>query len=164
VSDFPRVLRVASKPDANKLIWRWRTSSGALQTTDFGNPLATSDYALCIYAGDPPGLAASYAVPAGGLCDGKPCWKQRPKGFRYKNKSAEGTQLRKLILRATSGPIADIKAVGRGGTLLLPALPFPEHPVTVQLVKSDGPECWQNVFSPPFKKNVSDRFKDKSDP
>jgi len=68
------------------------------------------------------------------------------------------------VLRATTGPIADLKAVGRGGSLILPALPFPDHPVTVQLMTSDGPECWQNVFSPPFKKNDSARFKDKSDP
>jgi hypothetical protein len=163
-SDFPRVLRLASKPDGNKLVWRWRTSAGTLHSSDFGDPLTTSDYALCIYAGDPPALAAQYVALAGGLCGGRPCWKQKPKGFRYKNKSATGEQLRKLVLRATTGPIADLKAVGRGASLILPPLPFPDHPVTVQLMKSDSPECWQNVFSPPFKKNDSARFKDKSDP
>jgi hypothetical protein len=34
----------------------------------------------------------------------------------------------------------------------------------VQLLKSDGPECWQSVFSPPFKRNLPTSFKDKSDP
>ena len=162
--DFPRILRFAAKTDKNKMIWKWRTTAGAIPVADFGDPLTTSDYALCIYAGDPPSLAAEYLAPAASSCDGKPCWKKRTKGFRYKNKSATGKLLRKLVLRATTGPIADIKAVGRGGSLILPSLPFPDQPVTVQLVKSDGPECWQNVYSPPFKKNAADRFKDHSDP
>ena len=135
-----------------------------MQKADFGDPLTTSDYALCIFAGDPPTLVAEYLAPAGGVCDGKPCWKEKKKGFRYRHLGATGTQLRKLLLRATNGPISDLKAIARGSTLTLPPLPFTLDPVTVQLVKSDGPECWQAVYSPPFKKNTADRFKDKSDP
>ena len=105
-----------------------------------------------------------YVAPAGGMCDGRSCWKKGPKGFKYRDLSATGKQIRKLILRATSGPIADIKVVNRGPSLVLPPLPFEDQTVTVQLFKSDGPQCWQSVFSPPFKRNLSNSFKDKSDP
>jgi hypothetical protein len=162
--DFPRVFRLAAKPGiSNKLIWKWRTSKGGVMPADFGDPIHTSSYALCVYAnGDQ--LVTSYAAPAGGTCGGRPCWKKGPKGFKYRDLSATEIQIRKLILRATTGPIADIKVVNRGPSLVLPPLPFDNQTVTVQLIKSDGSQCWQSVFSPPFKRNLPTSFKDKSDP
>jgi hypothetical protein len=116
-----------------------------------------------VYADAPAQLVAEYRAPAGGSCGSSPCWKKLPKGFRYRNLGATGTGLRKLVLRATTGPIADLKAVGRGPTLFLPPLPLPNQTVTVQLRRSDG-GCWESLFQPPFKRNLSDSFKAKSEP
>jgi len=161
--DFAKVFRLSDKIDRNKLIWKWRTTAGGVTVSDFGDPLTTTGYTLCVYAGTPQSLVASYIAPAATQCSGRPCWKKRRTGFRYRNREAAGIELRKLILRATAGPIADIKAVGRGASLVLPPLPFADAPVIVQLLKSDDSKCWQSIFSPPFKRNRPDGFKDKSD-
>jgi hypothetical protein len=164
-ADTARPLSIVSKAGKTRLVWKWRISSGGVQKTDFGDPPTTSDYALCIFADNPPELVAEYTALSSSLCGG-PCWKEIRKGFRHKNKSATGHQLKKLGLIARSGPLADIKALGKGkgGALFVPPLPFPEETITVQLVKSDGPECWQSFFNPPFKKNTATKFKDKNDP
>jgi hypothetical protein len=157
-------VRLRIRPDKNKVIWKWRTNTGSGLKSDFGAPLSTSSYALCIYADHPTPLVGEYDAPAGGTCAGKQCWKDKPKGFKYRDKDTTPDGLRKILLRVTSGPLADIIVVGRGPILAPPALPLPvTGPVTVQLFKSDGPECWQNIFSPPFKKNFTDRFADRSD-
>jgi hypothetical protein len=165
-ADTARPLSIVNKNGKARLVWKWRISSGGVLKTDFGDPLTTSDYALCIYADNPPELVAEYTALANNLCAGKPCWKEIRKGFRHKNKGAAGHQLKKLGLIARTGPLADVKALakGKGGSLFVPPLPFPEETITVQLVKSDGPECWQSFFSPPFKKNTAVKFKDKNDP
>src|SRR4029079_13888873 len=54
--DFPRPIRIRKSTDRNKVVWKWRTSAGGVQKADFGDQLTTSDYALCIFAGDPPTL------------------------------------------------------------------------------------------------------------
>jgi hypothetical protein len=135
-----------------------------VELADFGDPVNTTDYALCVYTGNPQTLAIEYVAPAGGQCGKRPCWKAKTKSLKYKNKLATGYGLKKLILRAKAGAIADLKAIARAPGLILPSMPFPEEKVTVQLVKSDGPKCWQSVMSAPFKKNDANRFKDKSDP
>jgi hypothetical protein len=45
----------------------------------------------------------------------------------------------------------------------MPTLPLTE-PVVAQLVKSDGPECWEDTYSAPAKKSTNRQFKDKNDP
>jgi hypothetical protein len=55
-----------------------------------------------------------------------------------------------------------IVAVGRGVNLAIPDLPL-EAPVIAQLIKSDGPECWESVYSAPAIKNTTKLFKDKND-
>jgi streptogramin lyase len=154
----------ASGKPKDHLTWKWLKGE-ATDVADFGDPLNTTSYALCIYdaAGGAPALIASVVAPEGGSCAGKPCWKTTGakvlKGYQYKS----GGSLLKIVL--TSGDIgkAKITVANAASNLLLPASPLHQDPqVTVQLVNSDG-FCWDADYSAPAVKNDTKRFKDKSD-
>ena len=143
--------------------WRWRTT-GNIPVTEFGSPLTTTSYSLCIYAGTPATLVSELRAPAGGTCKaGRPCWKARPaKGFRYKDLDATPDGVTRLVLRTAVGHLADLALKARGPNIQFPPLPLDE-PVIAQLVKSEGPECWQSNYSAPPVKNTSQSYKDKND-
>ena len=69
----------------DRLQWKWQKGA-ATTMADFGDPLATTDYGLCVYDGN--GDAASRAPrsrPAA-RCNAKsprPCWRASRSGFRY---------------------------------------------------------------------------------
>jgi hypothetical protein len=146
----------------DRVVWKW-TKGEATSTEDFGAPLATTDYAFCLYDGTG-ALASSVAVPAGGLCDGKPCWKENRRGFKYRTRgvSESGTKT-KLQITLGSGDAGKAKVIvnGKGGVPPVPRLPI-AMPVIAQLVSSDGP-CWEATFSSPENKNQPDQFKGKAD-
>ncbi len=158
---FKRPLRISAKRDVAS--WRWR-STGAIPVADFGNPLTTTSYSLCIYAGATPTLVMEMRAPAGGTCaGGRPCWKSRgAKGFRYKDLEGTPDGITRLVLRTKPQHLADLALRARGPNIPFPALPLTQ-PVIAQLVKSDGPECWAAQYSAPAMKNDSGAFKDKND-
>ena len=144
----------------DKLIWKWL--KGAITPkADFGNPLVDESYVFCMYDGA--GLAMSSLAPAGGLCSGKPCWKDKPKGFQYKDKdlTPEGINLMKLSAGVEPGK-AKILVKSKGENLQLPDLTTLVSPVTIQLVNNAG-ICWETVFTAPFQQQDAGSFKDKSD-
>ncbi len=158
---FKRRLRISDKRDIAS--WRWR-SNGTIPLADFGNPLTTSSYSLCVYAGASPTLVMELRAPAGGVCaGGKPCWKSRgAKGYRYRDLDKTPDGVTRLVLRTKPQHLADLVIRARGPNIPFPALPLAQ-PVLAQLVKSDGPECWQATYSPPALKNDAQAYKDKND-
>ncbi|MEO6028203.1 MAG: hypothetical protein ABIR79_15170 [Candidatus Binatia bacterium] len=87
-------LAIKDKPGtaADRTQWIW--AAGAATTkTEFGNPGGTSTgYSLCVYDGD--GEVVSNArASGGGICDGKPCWKETPRGFKYRKRDISGSGL-----------------------------------------------------------------------
>ena len=58
---------------SDKLIWKWLKGPLTVQG-DFGDPTATADYTLCLYAGPGAALALEASLPAGGTCAGSDCW------------------------------------------------------------------------------------------
>lgn len=155
-------LLLKNKPEdkKDKLIWKWL--KGAISPkADFGDPLVDENYLLCLYDGG--GLRASSLAPAGGLCSGKPCWKEKTKGFQYKDKdlTPDGVNLLKLGAGVEVGK-AKIFVKGKGANLQLPDLSTLTTPVIVQLVNNAG-ICWETVFSAPFQRQDAESFKDKSD-
>jgi hypothetical protein len=157
---FKKRIRISQKRDL--VTWRWRTT-GNVPLVDFGDPLNTSDYSFCVYAGALPTLVMELKAPAGGTCANKPCWKSRgSKGFRYKDKDKTPSGISRLVLRTSDAPLSDIVLRARGVNIPFPALPLAE-PVVAQLVKSDGPECWETDYSAPALKNDSSTFQDKND-
>jgi len=152
----------------DQLQWKW--SKGAVTTkAEFGSPLTTTNYQLCIYDGAST-LIFDATIPAGGLCGAsnpKPCWKDKPKGFDYKDKdlTPDGISQMKLQEGLVAGK-AQIQVKGKGTALDDPALPFGQ-PVTVQLHNAESGLCWEAVYSFPASKNVAGppvgQFKDKAD-
>ncbi len=102
-------------------------------------------------------------APAGGDCGGKPCWTDKPTGFRYKDRPATPDGLTQIILKANVAGKAKIIAKGKGFDLQMPGpLTSITQPVTVQMQSSTG-ICWEANYSAPAKKQTMDQFKDKAD-
>jgi hypothetical protein len=156
-------------PDTkDQLQWKW--SKGAVtMKADFGTPLTTTSYQLCIYDGTPT-LIFDATIPAGGMCNiakPKPCWKDKTKGFDYKDKdlTPDGVSQMKLQEGLLAGK-AQIQVKGKGAPLDDPTLPFTQ-PMIVQLHNIESGLCWEAVYSAPATKNVAGppvgQFKDKAD-
>lgn len=149
---------------SDKLIWKWLKGPATAQV-DFGNPAATADYTLCIYAGTPQTVTLEAFVPAGGTCASAACWKALgTKGYRRSDVAAGAGGMAKIILKG--GASAKIIAKGKGSSLDLVAdtLPLPGvADVIVQLSNSDNANCWQSTFPAASVKENSDKlFKAKT--
>jgi hypothetical protein len=89
-----------------------------------------------------------------------PGWKAGRKGPRYKGGSRAAGGIAAVRLRAGAGATARIRVKGKGAALALPALPLAQDTaVTVQLLRDDGPECWQAVFPGPARRNTRTEFR-----
>jgi hypothetical protein len=156
------LLRQGSDDTRDVVSWKWR-SSGLLAKADFGSPTATTDMAVCIYdasvAGDTLRLDAT--APAGGVCAGRPCWKETSSGFRYADRELTPEGLATVRLKAGAPGAGRIAIKGRGANLALPGLPL-TAPVIVQLQRRDGVPCWSATFSAPAT-NTSEAFRAKAD-
>jgi hypothetical protein len=125
------------------LTWHWSKGS-ATTFADLGDPLGADGWVFCLYDGSGT-LALEARAPAGGLCDGKACWKQlgssqAPKGFKYADRSLASDGL--STVQVVAGDALKAKAVVKGkGEHLgdsghFPALPL-SLPVTAQLQTTD---------------------------
>ena len=151
-------------PDANdRLTWKWLDGQ-ATSLADFGDPLASTSYQLCVYDGAGNTVARASAPP-GGMCDGRPCWRVRGTKVVYKsperNPGGGRRSTVRLTLRAGGDGKARIMAQGRGVHLDIDPLPW-SQPVTVQLKTSEG-TCWEAAYSVPARRDEAGRFQDKSD-
>lgn len=141
-----------------KLVWTW--SAPALATSAFGDPqTGATGFAVCAYDGDDT-LVFDASVPAGGACNGRPCWTALANGaFRYRGGAALADGLARLVLKPAGGAQARIRVEGSGPSLALPELPLAALPATVQLVRTDDPSaCWQASF-PAAKRNTETAFR-----
>jgi hypothetical protein len=134
-------------PDTkDRLQWRWLKGT-ATAKADFGDPTATTGYALCVYDGNS-SLIASAAIPAGGTCNLKsprPCWREGGRGFRYVDRDLTPSGIQQLVLKEGPAGRAQIGLKGRGPLLPDPPLPISDLPVTVQLVNGAG-RCWTATY------------------
>jgi len=151
------------KNDATKakysLQWKWSNGSQT-DKDEFGNPLTTDDYWLCMY--DNNALVSTTRVPAGGTCDGDDCWSEKTKGFQFKSKTPNANGATGVSLGAGDEGKAKAQVKGKGSDLELPTLP-PTGAVIVQLVKSSGGSCWTATYSPPFAKSDDVSLSDRAD-
>ena len=154
-------LKDTSTNTGDRLSFAW--SNG--QTTavgDFGDPLATVDYALCLFDAGGALLLPPLTAPAGGTCGAKPCWKKLGRnGFRYENplRDPDGTDT--VMLRAGAQGKAKAKFDGKGAHLPPLGLPL-ALPVTAQLQAENG-QCWAAGFSAAGVRNSdAGRFKGRS--
>ena len=153
------VLKDDVDPARSKLTWGWR-NSGPAKKADFGSPTSSTDVTWCI--GDDAGNILSSAVaPAGGICFNAPCWREVNAGFSYKDRDLSPQGIQGITLRAAPSGAGRLSVKGKGLNLPLPALPM-TPPVTVRLVRSDSPICWEATFSSP-RRNDGQQFTAKSD-
>ena len=125
------ILKNRSSDSADKLVWKWRNSGGPVTIGDLGDPTATTDYALCLYAG---GSTISLAIPAGSQWHLKGAFK----GYKFVDLSRlpDGVSKAKVTTGSGDVPLAMVK--GGGVNLpdaLVPPLPLP---VIAQMVNSHG--------------------------
>jgi hypothetical protein len=135
----------------------WSLRSGpATEESKFGDPLASTDYALCAFMGSE---VVVRAVAPGGRCGGKRCWKRTPHGFEYRNpKAPDG--IARLSLRAGDAGRTRIDVSAKGSHLLAPTLPRDVYDAfVVELRRTDDPTaCW-SAFHTQIEKNRSDLFR-----
>ncbi len=162
------LLSLKDKSPDDKDLFGWKWLKGSSTTIgDFGDPLSTDTYELCIYDGGS-NLIMHATAPAGGLCNAanpKPCWSANANGFKYVDKDLTPLGVQKIILKAGADQAAKILVKGKGANLDMPAI-FPlVQPITVQLTNSSG-ICWEAGYSAPASKNTvgpPGQFKDKAD-
>jgi hypothetical protein len=128
------------------LVWRWITGE-ATTLSEFGDPMTSESFALCLYEGAGPAAErrVTSQAPAGGTCAGQPCWKLAgTTGYRYIDRERTPTGLLKLLLKEGDDGRARVVAKAKGGNLTLPPLPL-ALPVRVQLQSTSG-TCWEAAF------------------
>lgn len=149
-------------PDSgDQIVWKW-IKGPVTPKADYGDPLTSDEFALCIY--DAGLLLTSASAPAGGACSGKPCWTDKPTNLTYRNRvgSTSGTQSVKLKEGLVDGK-ASIAVKAKGMKVVMPDLGAITGPVTVQLHRSGGGPCFGATYSAPFQKSDATQLKDKSD-
>jgi hypothetical protein len=136
--------------------WAWR-SGAATAKSEFGDPLGTTSYALCMFGEDRSVLFAA-DIPSNAACaSGPKCWRSTPNGYAYRASSAKPDGIVDVSLHAGGPGRARIVARGKGGKLVLPAMSL-GGPVTMQLRRLDGSgPCWDATHDL-IRKNRSRRF------
>jgi cysteine-rich repeat protein len=163
--------------DSRDLVaWKWRRGPDT-SAAELGDPLGADDYELCVFdeSGPSPTILFRATAPAGGTCDGKPCWKGLGKppgdsGYKYKDREASPDGLIKLIALPGPDGKATIAAKGKGAKLVMPGenehpvLPVPE-PVAVRAqLRAGNGTCWEATYSEAgTKRNDSAVFKSRGD-
>jgi hypothetical protein len=160
-------LKDKTPDDKDLLGWKW-LKGAVTAKAEFGDPVTTDTYELCVYDATP-SLIMHATAPAGGTCNvlkPKPCWASTKTGFKYNDKDLTPIGVQQILLKeGLVDGAAKIIVKGKGPNLDMPAL-FPLlQPVTVQLKNSSG-MCWEATYSAPASKNTAGppgEFKDKAD-
>lgn len=133
---------LVSTRESGRLTWKWADRARSATGPDFGDPLTSTDYALCVYdaVDATPRLVHKSSVAHGGSCRSGPCWlPTQGQGFHYRDVAAS-RGLHSIVMRRRPNGGAEIGVRGRGPNLGLASLPL-DSKVTVQLQASDG-SCW----------------------
>lgn len=130
------------------------TKGASTQTSDFGNPTASTGYTLCLFdrAAGKDRLVLRSGIPRG------TGWKATgATGFRYKNKAGTANGITAVALKRGGGGKAQASVDGQGANLHLTALPL-VAPVTAELDAGAG-ACFAATFTAPT--NSKGEFKAK---
>jgi hypothetical protein len=142
-----------SRDTHDRLTWQWLRGA-ATAPADFGSPLTTTSYQLCVY--DAAGNTVAHAsFPPAVTCGGEPCWRVHGTKTTFRSSTLG------LTLKAGDVGKARIVARGRGPLLGVATLPAAQ-PLTVQLKNSEG-VCWETIYSAPARRNEAGQFRDQAD-
>jgi hypothetical protein len=163
------VLTFAEKAvGAGSFAWQWARGTRT-DRFDFGNPLHTTAYALCMYeqTSATASLAMTIVIAPGRTCVKGPCWKETATGFVYKDSNESADGIKQIVLRSGEDRKAKILIRSAGSDLPLPppatATQFlhEDAEVVVQLVNSESDICWEARYPAPAAKNSTTQFKDR---
>jgi cysteine-rich repeat protein len=158
------IVKDKTKDSADKIVWKW-VRGQATAAGDFGDPLASDDYTLCLWSvAGTPSLIARVDAPAGGTCAGKACWRSSGRssitGYKYVDSELTPNGAQKVVL--ASGPAGKAKAIvkAKGTSLTLPSLPL-TLPVLVQLQGAGG--CFETYLAASgVAKNTAEAFEGRA--
>lgn len=142
-------LAIRRTGDAAKraLQWQWRKGAATL-LADFGDPLTTDPYELCVY--DQGQIVASIPVAPGGTCQGKPCWRAAASKLTFRSHDTALAAATRVDLKSGSAGKSAVTFAAAGPHLLLPGLGTLVGPLDVQLQSYGSGVCWGSTFTAPF--------------
>lgn len=118
---------------------------------DMGEPRLDTSYRLCLYQRDgigPDQVIVDAAIPPGGTCKEKPCWRLQNYGFKYRDAvhGADGITAVDVVANGKG-----ITMQGKGANLPFPSS-FPATPITIasKVIADQGgvQKCWYHVIPP----------------
>lgn len=150
-------VKISAVAKRNAVTWKWNKGA-ATSLADFGDPLTTTSYGLCVYdeADGNPILLMDVVASAGGG------WAKTATGFKYTNKMPTGNQLQKVTLHAAAAGKAQITMSGKGDGLPMPILPLMQNPKVIAQLQNSAGVCWEADYSTATT-DSSTQFKAKSD-
>lgn len=150
-------------PSKNSLKWNWQSGEAFSQNV-LGNPLASTDYRLCVYdsVSELDRLAAWVEIAPSSTR-----WiDKNPKGFKYKDKTGSEDGASAIKIQPGGADKTRVKMVAKGANLVLPDAVGPgyfhqDSQVVVQFVNSSG-TCWTTEFlGDDMLTNTTDSFRAK---
>jgi len=159
-------LKIKDHPKGkDALDWKWKGEATSL--ADLSDPVAGTDYVLCVYddVGGVAQLIAEQDIPGGQSCKkGAACWTAKAGvGFDYKDAAFDHGGVKKARLAAGAAGKAKLSLKARGPFVAPPRLPLAQSPsVTVQLYNLDTGMCWAATYSA-ADRNEPEQFKASSD-
>ncbi|MCW5889986.1 MAG: hypothetical protein KIT14_05480 [bacterium] len=133
---------VRDRDDALRLRFVPATS---VDISDLGDPRRATEWEVCVHDGFGFGrLLASVRVPAGGRCNGRPCWRGLRRGYRYGDRVGRQDGVRSMTLQAGTAGQARVELRARGEGLDPGPLPAALG-VLAQIRSSDG-TCWETSW------------------
>lgn len=153
----------------DKVTFKW-VKGADVALAEFGNPVNTDDYAVCVYdeSGPTPTLLFKGTAPHAGTCGTKPCWKQTgrltaPTGFKYADKELTPDGTSSVVLKA--GLLGKSKAVYLGKKENLNLAPFVALPLPLRAqIQGTNGACYEATFnSSGMRVNANGHFKGRAD-
>lgn len=147
------LLRSTANPDRKRVLWKFLRGASTDQL-EFGLPLATTEYALCVYDGA--GQVLTIRVDPDdirwNLISGR--------GFSYRDSAGAQDGVQKLLLKGSDRDRTKLMLKAKGAGIPAMSLASTSVPLTVQLLNSDTTVCWESVFdSDDIKRNEVDYLK-----
>ncbi|HXJ32901.1 MAG TPA: hypothetical protein VMS22_02590 [Candidatus Eisenbacteria bacterium] len=143
-ADTSALSRVPGGNAGDRLRWTWQSAT-PVGAASFGDPTAATDLTLCLVDGadETDHALAELTIPGAATCGAGPCWKETPRGFRYRDPAAAQDGVSVLRLASTAaGSRITLKAKGLPEALQLPAA------LRVRLVRGDAPTCFEADLAP----------------
>ena len=151
------ILLLQNKSDDKKdrILFKW-LKGPQLAPVQFGDPLHSADYALCLYTGPQRTPLAHMTVPH----DTSKWSPLADRGFRYKDGVGGAAGITKVLLKAGEAGKSAAQVKGKGMNLPDPTFTNLPLPVTAQLVNNQNNTCLEATYqAADVKKNDGGRFK-----